>query len=119
MADPNKVDHELNEFDKLYVKVETYGNTSFALAKLKTLEATTTVATSLITVTSVTVMVTLSTIIFNIGLALWIGDLLGKTYYGFFIVTLFYLIIALVLHFFLRNWIKGPISRLIITEALN
>lgn len=118
MADPMKEDPEITEFEKLYDKFEVYGNTSYALAKLKTLEATTTVATSLITVLSVTIMVTLSTIIFNIGLALWLGELLGKVYYGFFIVTLFYMIVGFVLHYSLRGWIKGPISRLIISGAL-
>ncbi|WP_410960347.1 hypothetical protein, partial [Salmonella sp. SAL4431] len=30
--------------------------------------------------------------ILNIGISLWIGELLGKTYYGFFAVSGFYLL---------------------------
>lgn len=113
------MEQEANEFEKLYAKVENFGSISYELAKLKSLEVTTIVATSLISVLSVTVMVVLFTIVFNVGVALWLGDLLGKAYYGFFIVALFYLVVGLVLHFFLRRWIKGPISRLIIMEALS
>lgn len=113
-----KTKQDVSEFEKLYSKVETFGSTSYDLAKLKSIEATTIVATSLTTVLSVTVMVVLFTIVFNIGVALWLGDLLGKAYYGFFIVALFYLVVGLVLHFFLRGWIKGPMSRLIIKEVL-
>lgn len=113
-----KTEEEISEFEMLYAKVETFGTTSYELAKLKSLEVTTIVATSLISVMSVTVMVVLFTIVFNVGVALWLGDVLGKAYYGFFIVALFYLVVGVILHFFLRKWIKGPISKLIIKEAL-
>jgi ABC-type transport system involved in cytochrome bd biosynthesis fused ATPase/permease subunit len=63
-------------------------------------------------------MLTLFALVLNIGIALWLGELLGKNYYGFFIVAVFYLLSAIVLHFFLHNWIKKPVSNLIITQAL-
>jgi ABC-type multidrug transport system fused ATPase/permease subunit len=109
---------EVSEFEKLYFRIKTFSSTSYELAKLKSLEVATSVATSLISVLSVTVMVVLFTIFFNIGMALWLGDLLGKVYYGFFIVAIFYLVVGVILYFFLRKWIKGPVSKLIITEAL-
>lgn len=113
-----KASQEVSEFEKLYTKIKIYGNTSYELAKLKSLEVTTIVASSLISALSITVMVVLFTIFFNIGMALWLGDLLGKVYYGFFIVAVFYLVVGVILYFFLRKWIKGPVSKLIITEAL-
>jgi len=66
----------------------------------------------------VVVVATLFVLVFNIGIALWLGELLGKSYYGFFIVAAFYLIAAIVLHFFLLRWIKKPMSDLIISQAL-
>jgi hypothetical protein len=57
-------------------------------------------------------------LVLNIGVALWLGELLGKNYYGFFIVAAFYLFTGMVLHFFLHNWIKKPVSNLIITQVL-
>ncbi|HLP19907.1 MAG TPA: hypothetical protein VK174_06380, partial [Chitinophagales bacterium] len=67
---------------------------------------------------SVIVMLSLFALVFNIGVALWLGEVLGKSYYGFFIVAGFYLLTGVVLHFFLRSWIKKPVSDLIITQAL-
>jgi hypothetical protein len=110
---------EDSEFDRLYSKVETLGISSFELAKLKSIEASSSVATSLISVLSVTVMVVFFVTVLNIGVALWLGDLLGKLYYGFFILSGFYFIVGLILYFFLRGWIQEKVSRLIITKALS
>lgn len=103
---------------KLFEKGETYGKTSLELAKLKGLETTTHVVTSFITRLSVIIMISLFALVFNIGIAMWLGELLGKSYYGFFIVATFYLVAGIVLHLFLHHWIKKPISELIITQAL-
>lgn len=104
--------------EELVGRTETYSKTTFQLAKLQSLEATTTVATSLVARLSVIAVFTLFVLVLNIGIALWLGELLGKSYYGFFIVAAFYLIAGVVLHFFLLRWIKKPMSDLIISQAL-
>jgi hypothetical protein len=102
----------------LYEHGEDYIKTSIELAKLKALETSTVVATALIWRLSVLIVLGLFLSILSIGIALWFGDWLGKVYYGFFIVAGAYLIIGVVLHFFLHNWIKTSLSDLIITKAL-
>ena len=67
---------------------------------------------------SVIIMLSLFALVFNIGIALLIGELMGKIYYGFFIVAAFYLLAGLVLHLFLYKWIKKPLGDLIIKQAL-
>ncbi|MGE0638592.1 MAG: hypothetical protein AB7G44_06215 [Bacteroidia bacterium] len=104
--------------ESLYERVETYSKTTIELSKLKALNTTTHVVTTLISRLSVIIMLALFALVMNIGIALWLGELLGKNYYGFFIVAAFYLIAGIVLHFFLHNWIKKPVSDLIITQAL-
>jgi hypothetical protein len=47
-----------------------------------------------------------------------LGDLLGKPYYGFFIVAGFFLIATLLSHFFLYQWIKAPIGHILINQVL-
>lgn len=71
-----------------------YGKTAFELEKLKALETTTIVATSLITRLSVILAGSMFALVFNIGIALLLGDLLGKSHYVFFIVAAFYLLVA-------------------------
>jgi hypothetical protein len=107
-----------NLIESLFEKAEAYGMTTYELSKLKALETTTVVVTSLVARMSVIIMVSMFALVFNIGIALYLGELIGKSYYGFFIVAGFYLIAGIVLHFFLHNWIKKPLSDLIITQAL-
>jgi hypothetical protein len=104
--------------EELYERGEAFGKTTIELTKLKALETTTVVATALIWRLSVIIMFSLFALVLNIGIALWLGEWLGKSYYGFFIVAGFYLTAGIVLHFFLHNWIKKPVSDLIITQAL-
>jgi len=105
-------------FETLYEKAEAYGKTTYELSKLKVLETTTVVVTSLVSRLSVILMLSMFALVFNIGIALLLGELIGKSYYGFFIVAAFYLIAGIILHFFLHKWIKKPLSDLIISQAL-
>lgn len=104
--------------ETIFEKAEAYAKTTIELTKLKALETSTRVATSLVSRISVIVMFSLFILVFNIGIALFLGDLLGKIYYGFFIVAAFYLLAGTVLHFFLYKWLKKPLSELIIKQVL-
>jgi hypothetical protein len=44
--------------------------------------------------------------------------MLGKIFYGFFIVAAFYLLIVAVIHFFMHKWLKKVISNFIIKQLL-
>ena len=104
--------------ESLFEKVEAYSQTTLDLSKLKVLETTTQVATSLISRLSVIIMISLFILVFNTGVALLLGEWLGKFYYGFFIVAAFYLATGIFFHFFLHKWIKKPLSDFIITQSL-
>jgi ABC-type dipeptide/oligopeptide/nickel transport system permease component len=104
--------------ETLIEQAGNYGKTTLELTKLKSLNTSSHVITSLVSRLSVIIMVSLFALILNIGIALYLGELLGKNYYGFFIVSAFYLVAALIFHLYLTQWIKKPISDLIITQAL-
>jgi hypothetical protein len=103
----------------LYEKVEEYGLTTFELAKLKGLQTTTIILTALIAKMSAVVVFTLFFLVLSIGVAMWLGELMGKMYYGFFIIAGFYLLIGLLSNFFLHRILKRPIGNLIIKQVLN
>lgn len=107
-----------NSIESLFEKAEAYGKTTYTLSKLKLLETTNIVVTSLIARLSTILMISMFSFVLSIAVALWLGDILGKAYYGFFIVAGFYLLAGIVLHFFLHNWVRKPISELIIKQAL-
>jgi hypothetical protein len=104
--------------ETLFEKAEAYSKTSFELGKLKSVETTSTVVTYLVSRLSVIIMISLFALMLNIGIAIWLGEILGKYYYGFFIIAGFYCIAGVVLHFFLHQWIKKPLGDLIITQVL-
>ncbi len=102
----------------LFESLETYSKTTVELAKLKALEALSKGIAGLFAKLGVVVMILLFTVLLSIGVAILLGDLLGKTYYGFFIVAAFYLVAALLSHFFLYQWIKAPIGNTLINQVL-
>jgi hypothetical protein len=107
-----------NIFESLWYKVEELGLTTLELSKLKALETVTNVTTSMLSRITVIISILVFLLIFNIGVAFLLGDILGRICYGFFIVAVFYLIAAIILHFYLHIWIKNSVSELIINKAL-
>jgi hypothetical protein len=103
--------------ESLIERVEIYGKTTYELTKLKLLESTISVVTFIIARLTVVILISMFALVLSIGAALMLGEVLGKLYYGFFIVAAFYLVTGLVLHFFLPKWIKKPVSELIINQA--
>lgn len=104
--------------ESLIEKGEQYGKTTIELLKLKTLDKSADVASTLISWSIVIVFAVLFFLILNIGVALWIGELLGKSYYGFFAVSGFYALLALIFAIFRKQFIKRPVNNSIITQVL-
>jgi len=102
----------------LFEKVEEYGITTYELTKLKLLKTTALIAPSLLSRLIVILIISAFILILSIGIALFLGDLLGKLYYGFFIIAAFYLVVGIVLHFYLHKWIKKPVTNSIIKQIL-
>jgi hypothetical protein len=104
--------------DLLFKKTETYLRSSTELYKLKAIDRAAEMISTLTARLTVIVFILLFFLIVNMAFALWIGDVLGKTYYGFFIVAGFYAITAVLFYFFRNAWIKEPLRNTIITQAL-
>jgi hypothetical protein len=102
----------------LVEKAGDYSKTSLELCKLTAIDKFADLLSSLAVRLIVYSVVVLAVLIVNIGIALWLGELLGKTYFGFFIIAACYAILALVLHTFRLLWIKYPINNAIIAKLL-
>jgi hypothetical protein len=86
------------------------------LTKLKALNKTADAVSSLVPHAAVFFIVLLFLLFFNLGLALWLNDLLGNSYYGFFAIAAFYAIVGLVMHFLLHKRIKRKISDYLVKQ---
>ena len=102
-------EHE-NSVEKLLHRVEDYCTTSFELFKLKSVRKVAgviaTVAAQLVTL----IIATLAVLIVSIGVALWVGETLGKLYYGFFAVGGFYVLAAILFFSFGEASVKTPLA---------
>lgn len=105
-------------FQSVLDSAEAYGKTTFELSKLKALQGATNIAASVVSSLGIVLLILLFAIALNIGIAMLLGELLGKPYYGFFIVAAFYLVAGVMSHFFLHKLIKKPLTGLIIRRAL-
>ena len=102
----------------LFERAEDYGKTTLKLLELNAIDKSADVVSSLVSRLAVIMTVVLSILIINIGLALWIGKLLGEAFYGFFIIGGFYAFLAILLQLFRDQWIKYPVSNSIIKQMM-
>ncbi len=54
----------------------------------------------------------------NLGVALWLGEILGKVFYGFFVVAAFYILAAIIVHFFIHDRVKKLVGDYLIKRIL-
>lgn len=107
-----------NLIETLIEKATDYGKTSYELAKLKAIEKTSQVISSLISSGIVLLIICLFMLFMNMGLAFWIGQILGEIYVGFFVVAGFYGIISILVYSFMRKWIMRKVGDSFIKQVL-
>ncbi|CAM3933636.1 hypothetical protein FLSI110296_04250 [Flavobacterium sinopsychrotolerans] len=112
------MENNATTIEMLFERAEDYTRTTVELAKLHTVDKAADVMSSLLSRLAVSIVFAMFAFLANIGLSLWIGELVGKLYYGFFIVSSFYLLIAIILYIFKNEWIKTPISNFMIVKML-
>lgn len=105
-------------FERLIERLESYIRTSVELAKLKLVAALSLAAANFIAAVSTIIPLALFVLLFNLALAFWLGELLGKVYYGFFALAGFYLLLAIILNFALKNYVRKSISNYLIRKFM-
>lgn len=104
--------------ESLFESATEYGKTSIELVKLKALDKTADIVSSLIPLSVVILLLSTFLLFLNIGVALWLGEILGKPFYGFFAVAGFYILTGLVIHFILNKRIKRLVGDLFVRRML-
>lgn len=112
------MDEQSNVFESLLERAEEYTKTSIELFKLKSVDKISEVVSTSASRTIACVFFLLFFLFGSVGLALWLGEILGKSWYGFFAVAAFYGIVWVVLYFFMHNWLKKIIGDNIIEQLL-
>lgn len=116
MSQENHYGEKDGVIDVLFEKTKDYVETRADLFKLKAIKKTAEVGSSLVSNIIVAVVFSCFFIFLNIALGLWLGDLTGKVYLGFFILAAFYLIVGLLIYFNREKIINSPIADSIIKK---
>lgn len=104
--------------ESLLDKTADYGRTSFELYKHKALDKASDALSSFIPNSAVFFLFSIFMLFISLGLALFLGEIFGGVFYGFFIVAGFYGLTAILIKLFLHKTIKKNIKNYIIQQAL-
>ncbi len=104
--------------EELFEKGGDYIQTNLQLIKLKATDKVAGIVSNLAAQMAVIFLGFFFMLMLNIGIAFWIGEAVGKVYYGFMIVAGFYLLMTIFLMIFKSELIKKPIINSIISQVL-
>ncbi|MHB8259611.1 MAG: phage holin family protein [Bacteroidia bacterium] len=104
--------------EPLLERAEAYSKTSLEVLKLKYIDKASDLISAFMSRLMAILVLSVFVLTLNIALALWLGDLMGKSYYGFLIVALFYGLIGMILYF-IHPKVKASIKNFIIANMLH
>lgn len=114
-----KMENQVKDnIESLFEKAGDYLETRVDLYKLKAVDTSSDMISSLASKIIVFFVFSLFIVIVNIGIALLLGELMGKSYYGFFAVAGFYLLTGLIFYSMRKKWFKEPIADKLIEKFL-
>ncbi len=113
------MENQSSPVESLIDRVKIYVETRIDLLRLKAIDKSSSFLSLLISMVVVILISFIFIMLLNIGIALLIGELIGKSYYGFFIVAGFYLLIGVVLFMFRNKWLKAPIANSMIKNLMD
>ena len=113
------MENQSSPVESLIDRVKIYVETRIDLLRLKAIDKSSSFLSLLISMVVVILISFIFIMLLNIGVALLIGELIGKSYYGFFIVAGFYLLIGVVLFMFRNKWLKAPIANSMIKNLMD
>ena len=102
----------------LVERTQAYIKTSIQLFKLKATDKLAEIVSNLASSFVIVVVIVLFGVNLNIAIALLLGDLLGKAWLGFVLVSGFYAFAGIIFYLLRDKWIKKPIRNSIIEQLL-
>ena len=112
------MDEKENILSSLLDSVEDYGKTSFELFKMKRLDKASDIAATVVSrILAIIAFMTFLSMA-SIGAAFWLGEVLGKIWYGFFVVAAFYGLLGLIVYFVMHKGLKRIFADMIINRSL-
>jgi hypothetical protein len=105
--------------ESLLEKIEDYTNTSLKIYKLKAIDRSSEITSSIISYAIIGLCVLIVLVILNIALALWLGKIIGESYLGFLAVAALNMVIGFILYLLRHKFLKRPIVNSLIKKMYN
>ncbi|MDZ7646172.1 MAG: hypothetical protein U5K54_02740 [Cytophagales bacterium] len=112
------MDIKSGAIESLLARAEQYNKASLELLKLKSIDKTGDILSTLISRSFLTIAISFFLFTLTVAISLWLGELIGKSYMGFLIVTLFYALVGTAL-LLIHPKLKSKIYDSIIAQMLN
>lgn len=111
---------QLNEkVEDLTDSLKEYVDTNYELIKLEVIEYSSVISAGIISTLIVGVMLTFFSFFISLYAAYYLSDQLGGNHIGFFIVSGFYMLLAIVIYLNRKKLIQIPVCNSIIRKKLN
>ena len=107
-----------NLLEPLWEKAEDFGKTSLELLKLKSIDKSSDVVSTILPYMVVIIFIIIFLVFINLGIAIWLGKIWGSLFLGFFAVAAFYLLCGIITHFLLHDKIKERVRNTVIKLLL-
>lgn len=107
---------EKNKIEKFLTNVKEYAEVRFELVSLNIQDKLSIIVSSLVSIVVLSVFALLILLFAGIGGAIWLGEYFNNTYVGFFCITGFYILIALIVLINREKWIKFPVMNSLIKK---
>ncbi len=105
-----------NKVEKFLTDVKEYAEVRFDMVSLNIQDKFSDIVSSLVSIVVLSVLALLILLFAGLGAAIWLGEYLNNPPVGFFCITGFYVLLALVLFFNRERWIKFPIMNSLIKK---
>ena len=114
-----EMENQTTPVESLIDSVKSYVETRIDLLRLKAIDKSSSFLSLLISMIVVILIGFISLMLLSVGIALLLGEWLGRSYYGFFIVAGLYLITGLVLYSSRDKLLKSPIANSMIKKLMD
>lgn len=104
--------------EELIDKIKDYLNTRMKLGKLTLIEKGVLLFANLITDGLVIIFLILAFLFVSLALGFYLSELLGNSFGGFFIVSLFYFVLAIIIYLIKDKYLEKPIINGMIKKIL-
>ncbi len=95
------MEEKINEIEDLFHQAVDYSKTSYEIIKLKALDKGADVASTVVVRIMYLVIFAIGFIVLSLCISYWLGELLGKIYFGFLIVAGFWFVAGIFIYLFL------------------